>query len=567
MDVSALELLVGLLIAVVPLVALARRLDIAYPIVLVLGGIALSFIPGLPALTISPTVVLYILLPPLLYWEAITAPTHTIRQTIWSITPLAVGLVIATAAATAATARYIIPGLSWAAAFVLGAIVAPTDEAAFLPLVSRLNIPRHTVAIIEGESLLNDATALVLFSVAVGAVSSAHPSLLPALWKLAWASAGAVVLGVIIGRAAAAGWAQVRDPQLQGVISLTLPYLAYLPADRIGVSGVLTAVTVGLVVGRRTPRFLTPRARIQLVGYYETVIFIITVVIFLAVGLQLRTIMGVLERSPRSILIRDALVVSAVVIGTRLVWVAGQLATTVLIRQIRRYRARNESESTARPTDWRTAVVTAWTGLRGGISLAAALAIPTMTRSGAPFPYRDLFIFLAYAVILITLVGQGLTLPPLIRRLGLVDDGTEAREEAIARRAIAQAALKRLDALERDETIPRRVIALLRRRYERRARVATLAEWKRARTGEHTSAKTRLGEVEAYERVVRDLLAAQLEALLELDDRGEIDNTVMRRTLEWIDLELLQLERSRVRHHLPHAITATHSAGPTSRPT
>ncbi len=592
---STLEILVGLLLAVVPLVALARRLDIAYPIVLVLGGVALSFIPGLPTFTIPPNVVLTVLLPPILYWTAITAPTNAIRDSLRWIAPLAVGLVLATAATVAGVAHAVLPGLAWPAAFVLGAIVSPTDEAAFLPVAERLKVPRRIVAIIEGESLLNDATALVLFSVATQAVATGHTALLPAVWKLVWASAGAVLYGTAVGRVVAAGWARVRDPQLQGVISLTLPYLAYLPADRIGVSGVLAVVTVGLVVGRRTPRFLAPRARIQLTGYYETVLFIVNVVIFVAVGLQLRRITQALDTSPHADLIRDALLVCAAVIITRFVWVFGQLAIAntfcALIGRPRTTRA--GAHTHYRPVEWNGALITAWSGLRGGISLAAALAIPTTTAAGAPFPGRDLFVFLTYVVILVTLVGQGLTLPVLIRWLHLEDDGAEAHEEAVARRTAARVALERLRELERRGDVPPEVLDVYRRRYERRHEIAAVGddqctETMAAECGPQTN-PTRLAELaEVYRRVGREILDAQRNAVIGLREQRQIDNTVLRRIQEGIDLEQLQLDRlpgaespldedddhdesDTDDHTQDHAddqrTVATHSAGSTSRPT
>src|SRR5271166_2092980 len=280
------------LAVIVLLVAVANRLGIAYPILLLLGGIAIGYIPGAPVLTMPPDLVLVVFLPPLLYWESVTAPESEFRTSAWWIFQLAFGLVIITTAAVAVVAHALVPALSWAVAFLLGAIVSSTDEVAFAPIAERLRVPRHVIATIEGESLVNDATSLILYAAALAAVVTGTFSLMHAAGTLVMSVVGAIAIGIIAGSIAVLAWHLVKDAMLQVVISLAVPYLSYLPAQHFGVSGVLAVVTTGLFVNRFTPTVLLPAARERATGFWVTIVFVTNAIIFVLVGTQLHSIMA-----------------------------------------------------------------------------------------------------------------------------------------------------------------------------------------------------------------------------------------------------------------------------------
>lgn len=256
-----IQIVVALLCAVVPLVALARRSNVAYPVVLVVAGLSIGFVPYLPSIGLPPDVVLLVFLPPLLYWEALRAPASTMRRDAGFIRTLVIGLVLATAAGVAAVAHALVPHLPWNAAFVLGAIVAPTDAIAFAPVAARLGVPHRTIAIVEAEGLLNDATALVLYAVAVEAVVSGSFTFRAAVFGFVVSCVAAIVFGLVLGRLVRFVWARLRAPDLQVTVSILAPFAAYLPAHALGTSGVLAVVTLGLYVNRYAARVLTPEAR------------------------------------------------------------------------------------------------------------------------------------------------------------------------------------------------------------------------------------------------------------------------------------------------------------------
>ncbi|HEX3468320.1 MAG TPA: Na+/H+ antiporter [Candidatus Elarobacter sp.] len=522
MTETNVELLIGLMVVAFPLVALARRVHVSYPIVLVLGGLALGFVPGLPQVQLDPNLVLLIFLPPLLYWEAVTAPTDVMLANPGQIGMLAIGLVFATTAIVWVVMHAVVPGMPWAVAFVLGAVVAPTDELASAPVLERLKMPRHLIAIVEGESLVNDALSLVLYAAAITAVVTGVVRVWHIVGFLFAAAIGAFVLGLVVGRIAVEGWRRVTDTQLQGVISLLLPFLAYAPAQRLGISGVLSVVTAGVYVNRFTPTVLTPSSRLQLIGFWETFVFIANALLFLLVGLQLHTIAAnVFAHDSWPVVLWYALVVNAVVIVVRLAWFLGTEYMPVI------------GGSSEHPDgDWRHALIASWSGLRGAVSLAAALAIPLTTAAGAAFPHRDLIIFLTFSVIFVTLVGGGLTLPGLIAVLHVAEDDPEEAEDL--RRAlseIARAALSRVDELARDDRIDAAHATALRKRYEHERLLSAKA------TGE--------GVPEAEQQhwdAEREVIDAQRRALIALRARGEIDNAILRRVLVSLDLAERRLQ-------------------------
>lgn len=503
------------------LVSVANRIGIAYPILLLLGGIALGYIPGLPALAMPPDLVLVIFLPPLLYWEAVTAPTSEFFTSsgLWWIFQLAFGLVVITMFAVSAVAHALIPTMAWATAFVLGAIVSSTDEVAFAPITERVAIPRHVLATIESESLVNDATSLVLYGIAVTAVATGSFSVVHAAENLAISTIAAVAIGVVAGLIAVLAWRLTKDDALQGIISLMVPFLSYLPAYHLGYSGVLAVIATGFTTQIYTPRVLTPRARERVSGFWITIVFMLNAFIFVLVGMQFHHIVGSLHRLSAATLLFYGVAISLTVIVVRLLWVFAQglLPST------------NEPEHAEGKADWSHVAVLAWSGMRGGVSLAAALAIPIETAAG-PFPERNLTIFLTFCVLLATLVLQGGTLPLLLRWLNVRDDGADSREERVALAQTSRVALERLNELARSEHIPPRLLELLRTRFSNR--------WNEfSRADESSRINSAL-----YRKLVRDTIEAQRRSLIDLRNKGKVDNTVLRRIQRLLDLELEEVD-------------------------
>jgi CPA1 family monovalent cation:H+ antiporter len=526
--VGQAELLIaGLLVAVAGLSALARRLSLPYPIVLVVGGALFGFIPGIPAVKLDPNIVLVVFLPPLVYGAAFFANLNDLRANLRPISLTSIGLVLLTMGAVAVVAHALVSGLSWAAAFTLGAIVSPTDPMAAGLIMRRLNVPRRIVSVTEGEGLFNDATALVLYRVAVAAVVGGSFSAAHAGLSFVAGAAGGVAIGLAVGWIIAAIRERTNDPQVSITISLLSGYAAFVPADVAGASGVLAAVTTGIYMGIRGPSIISARVRLQGLFVWDILAFIINATLFVLVGLQLRTIVDGLGGTSALTLAGYALAVAGVVVVARLLWV---MTTPYVIRALDR-----RSSQRARRMGWRPRLVAGWSGMRGAVSLAAALALPLRTHSGAPFPKRDLILFLTFSVILATLVLQGLSLPAVIRRLGVSDEGAAEREELHARLIATRAALDRLDALAdedwtRDDTIER-----LRGAYNyRQQRFAA-----------------RAGKIEddgyedrslAYQQAVQSVLAAQREALVQARSDGTISNETMNRVITELDLEESRLE-------------------------
>src|SRR5438552_10543664 len=387
-------LIAGLLVAVAGLCALARRLSVPYPIVLVVGGALFGFVPGLPEVKLDPKVVLVVFLPPLLYGASIFANFSDLRANLRGLTLSAVGLVLATMCAVAWAAHALIPGLPWEAAFVLGAIVSPTDPLAAATIMRRLDAPRRLVSAVEGEGLFNDATALVAYRVAVAAVVAGSFSLADAGLKFVAGAAGGVAIGLAVGWIVAQIRKRTTDAQVSVTISLLTGYAAFVPADAIGASGILATVTAGIYMGIRGPQILPARIRLQGYFVWDILAFIVNATLFVLIGLQLRTVVDGLSGYSASTLAGYALAVTGVVAGIRLVWF---FTVPYLVRALDRRPAQRARRVGAR---WR--IVMAWSGIRGAVSLAVALALPFKTDAGGGFPKRDLIIFLTFAVIFFT---------------------------------------------------------------------------------------------------------------------------------------------------------------------
>jgi Na+/H+ antiporter len=519
--VEHLELIVfGLLVGAAGLAVLARVLNVPYPITLVLGGVGIGYVPGVPSLELDPDLVLLIFLPPLLYGAAFFTSLRDLRRNARPIALLAIGVVLVTMLAVAFVAHHAI-GLGWAEAFVLGAVVSPTDAVAPTEILRRIGAPHRMLTVIEGENLTNDWTALVLYRFAVAAVVSGSFSLAEAGLKFVWSGVGGLLVGLIAGFIIREVRRRVDDPPTEFTISLLSGYAAYLPAEEIGVSGVIAAVTVGIYMGWHTPELTTPVTRLQGVAIWEVLTFLLNALLFLLVGLQLPAVIDNISGHSAGELIGWGLLISAVVIGVRLIW---QFTVVYLIRAIDRREVQR-----ARRANWRMRLVGGWAGMRGAVSLAAALAIPLHTHSGAAFPERDLIIFLTYSVLLATLVGQGLTLAPLIRLLGVEDDGAEEREEVAARVRLAEAAIERTAELGGEDWVRPDTLERVRALYDyRRRRFGAIGD------GDGAEYEERSG---AYIRLMYELFDAQREELLTLRNAGEISDEVRRRVERDLDLE------------------------------
>ena len=429
-------LLLVLMVAVGGLSVLAGTIRVPYPILLVLGGLVLGFLPGVPPAELPPDLVLVLFLPPLLYQTAFFSTPRDLRADARAITLLAVGLVLATMSAVAAAAHTVVGGLPWAAAFTLGAIVAPTDPLAATAIARRLGVPRRLVTVLEGESLVNDASALVAYRLAVAAVVAGSFSLWGAGLQFVGRGIGGVAIGLAVGWLIAEARRRIEDPVVEIVLSVVTGYAAYLPAELMGASGVLAAVTAGLYVGWRAPELASPSTRLLGFSFWEVLVYLLNAVLFVLVGLQLHPILTGVSGSSAAVLLGQAALVSAVVIAVRIVW---GFTVPYLVRALDRRPAQR-----ARRVGARERLVASWSGMRGAVSLAAALALPLETSTGQPFPQRNLIIFVTFGVIFATLVLQGLSLPWLIRRLGLHRDDSEEQEELRGRLRATDAALKRV---------------------------------------------------------------------------------------------------------------------------
>ncbi|MEA2423325.1 MAG: monovalent cation/hydrogen antiporter [Thermoleophilaceae bacterium] len=519
--------MLAVLATVLLLIVLADRLDMPYPILLVLGGLGLGFAPGVPDVRLDPNLVLLIVLPPLLYSAAFFSSLRELRTNLRPISLLAVGLVLVTLGAVAVVAHAVVPGMSWEAAFVLGAIVSPTDPVAATAIAQRLSVPRRVVTVVEGESLINDATALVAYRVAVAAAVSGSFSLLDAGGRFVLNAVVGAAIGLAIGWVVARLRRSIENPPVEMAISISTAYFAYLPAEAVGASGVIAAVAVGVYLGWLAPQLISPSTRLQVYGVWEVTVFFLNSFLFVMIGLQLPAILHALRGRSAGQLALYAAAVSAAVILVRLVFVP--LAAYVPRRLSRRIRERDPYPP------WQYAALVAWNGMRGAVSLAAALALPLTTGAGRPFPERDLIVFLTFSVILVTLLVQGLSLPPLIRWLDVHDDA-EVRQEAKARLKAAKAAIARLDELGEEEWTRDDTIERMRGMYEYRTRRF------RARFVDDEDGEDYESRSEVYQRAVREVLKAERDAIVAMRDAGVISSDTMHRIERDLDLEDSRLE-------------------------
>ncbi|MCD2186965.1 Na+/H+ antiporter [Actinomycetospora soli] len=539
---------VGLVIVTALVRAGARRTGVPDPIALLVVGVAASWIPGLPDYRIDPDLVLVVILPVLLYCAGFAASVPAFRIHLRPILLLAVGLTLASTLAVGAVAAALVPGLGFAAACALGAVVAPPDAVAATAIARTIRLPRRVVALLEGESLFNDAAALTALTVAVAAVAGAT-SFAGAAGEFAVVALGGVAVGAVVGLAI--GWVRRRvlHPYTDVVVFLVAPFVVYLPAEELGVSGLVAVVVAGLYLGHRATTIMEPGARVVTGAVRTAVSWLLEGMVFLLVGLQLRSVVtGISGMPPLAVAgVTVAVVVTLVVVRFAWMVLTEQVAGTALGR---------------RHASWSETILTSWAGMRGAVSLAAVLTLPLA------FPQRDLIVFVTFVVILVTLLGQGLSLPALARRLPSArnEAGEEAQEEARARRLAADAALECLEEIERENPGREPVVEQLRRRVNNRMAAASEAfeaasdafdpeggaesagrggavesvaeaESEDESGDEGGPERTQEGVRDTYRRYGQAMLVAERSRLLALRDAGTLGEEAFVRLQHELDLE------------------------------
>jgi CPA1 family monovalent cation:H+ antiporter len=525
--VPDVELILALMVAVAVVATAARALRVPYPILLVAGGLLLALTPGVPHVALAPELIFLLFLPPLVYIAGFETSVRDIRAQLRPILSLAVGLVVASTLLVGAIAHALLPEIGWPVAFALGAILSATDAVAATALLRDIGAPRRVVTLLESESLFNDATALVAYQAALAAAATASFSVTEAGARVLVAGTGGILVGLAVGVATVWLRRRINDAPVEITISLLTPFAAYLPANRLGFSGVLATVTTGVFVGWFAPLIMESDTRVRGRAVWEFLVFVLNGLVFILIGLQLSTVLGgQLGRSLPELVLITAVIAAAVIL-VRLGWA---FAAAGMMYGLRRLRHPDE------PPPWRETFVVGWAGLRGVVSLATALALPLST------PGRDVLHFVTFGVILVTLVGQGLTLKLVTRLLRIGGDGTAGREEVHARTVAAEAAVARLEELAREWPGHLPLIDTLRSQYEHRA-----THLDEARSGDDAStnpARDADAERELVEHrlIRRAVIDAERGAVLRQRERGAINDEVWRRIERDLDLEELRME-------------------------
>jgi len=512
-----------LLLFVVAFAALARKLQTPYPIVLVIAGLLLSFVPGIPKVSLNPDVVFLVVLPPLLYSAAWVTSWREFKFNFVSIFMLAFGLVGFTVAGVAATTKWVFAGFDWRLGFVLGAVVATTDAIAAASIAKRVGLPQRIVDILEGESLVNDATGLLALEFGVAMVVSGQtPTVGAGLLRLTYLTIAGLLLGLFVGIVVARIHRLIDDGPIEITLTILIPYVAYLAAEAIRASGVLAVVACGLYMSRQSSQFFSPNVRMQAWAVWDALTFVLNGLVFVLIGLQLHFILpGIRDYSSKQLMAYGALF-SVLVIVLRLIWMfPGAYLANVIRRRLLH-------QDVQRPST-RQIFVVGWTGMRGVVALAAAIALPEALADGSPFPQRNLIVFLTFSVILVTLVLQGLTLPPLIRALGLAGAAGHESEEDEARKAMVEAALAHLEsARKKDGDEFGGIYEDFEARYKHR--LAKLTGTADEEIGANPAVYAR------YVEFARELLRAERQTAMRLRDEGRINDEILRKVEHELDL-------------------------------
>ena len=496
----------------------ADRVRVPYPIILVLAGVALGVAYDWPGLDVEPNLVLAIVLPAVLYPAALDTSWREFGQNLRPILLLAIGLVATTTLAIGVAFKWLVPEVPWAVAFALGAVVSPPDAVAATAVIRRFRLPRWLVAVLEGESLVNDATGLVLYRFAIAAVLTGSFSGASLVGEFALIAIGGLVLGIAMGWVSANVQQRLHDPMLELAMSLTTPFATYLLCEWLQVSGVLGVVAVGLYRARWSHVRSSAVARLNIRTFWRAVVFVVNCLVFMLMGIRLPEVAPTLfaqQAFSWPQLVALAALLSGVAIGVRFLWIfTATYGVRLVVPSIRR----------RDPASARVSTLVSWCGMRGVVSLAAALALPAALPSGAPFPYHDLVILLAFGIVFVTLVGQGLTLPVLIRALRIERDSSGDRESAVARDAMRRAAILAVDRMVTEHGIPAHEAVAIKRFFNNRAMPLSRAL-----------------EPDAEVRLWLGAAVAQRDALLKLWRSGELGDDVLNRLEREIDLVEVRL--------------------------
>ena len=515
------EIIVFLFALVAALVVLARRIAVPYPVLLVLVGLALSLVPKLPHIQLQPDIVFYFFLPPLIYPTALFTSWRDFRRNLRPILLLAIGLVLFTMAAIAGVTRWLLPDLPWAAAFALGAIVSPPDAVAAATVLRRLNVPHRVEVVLEGESLVNDATALVALQFAVAAAASGTFSLGAASLRFGWAGAGGVGVGLFVGFVLRSVQQRLEDPPVQITISLLTPFVAYLGAESLHASGVLATVAAGIYLGWHSPLTISARTRLQAAAFWEIIAFLLNGFVFIVIGLQLREILNGVAGTAFASLVGDAVLICAAVVLVRIAWVfPAAYLPRFLFKAIRK---RDPYPG------WRNIAVMGWAGMRGVISLAAAFALPFQLPDGRPFPGRNYLLFFTFCVILATLVFQGLTLPWVIQRLRLSPDRSTDEEERSARVQANKAALIAIEQLSAANEFSNDAVGRLKAEYDERLEQLQMC----AENPDDCSGQVATPQ---YQQLQQKALQVERNTIIRLRNQRVINDEALRRIQRDLDL-------------------------------
>jgi monovalent cation/hydrogen antiporter len=521
--IQALEIVsLLLLLFVVVFGLLALKLKVPYPIVLVVGGLALSFVPGIPRITLNPDVIFFVVLPPLLYYAAWLTSWREFSYNLVSIFFLAFGLVGFTVLAVSEAGQYFLPSFDWRMGLILGAVVGPTDAIAATSIARRIGLPKRAIDILEGESLVNDASALLALEFGLAMLMRGEtPTFTAGLLRLVYLTTAGILVGLVIAEIVHQIEHRIEDAPIEIALSILTPYVAYLAADAIRASGVLAVVACGLYLSRKSSHIFSANVRLQAWAVWDSLVFILNGLVFVLIGLQLPYVLAAIHGYSLSTLVGYGAVFSALIILLRLIWIYPGAYFSNLIR--RRILGQNEPLPSLKQI-----FVVGWTGMRGVISLAAAIALPH-TIGGAPFAQRNIIIFLAFSAILVTLVLQGLTLPAMVRALGLAGSQSHHPEEKEARRAILQAALDHLnEARGKDNPEIAEVYADLERHY--RHRLAVLVEDGSAGDGANPRFYRRFIELS------RELLRVERHTAVRLRNQRLISDELLRELEREFDL-------------------------------
>jgi CPA1 family monovalent cation:H+ antiporter len=510
------------MLAVLAAVAVAaKRLNVAPSILLVIAGVGMALVPGLPDVRLAPELVLLVILPPLIYSAGVAMSWREFRFNLRPIGLLAFGCVVFTTCAVAVAAHYIL-GFAWSIGFVLGAIIAPPDVVAPLTVARRLGLPRRLVVVLEGEGLANDATALILYRFAVAAVATGTFSLERAAGTFVAIVVGEIVWGMAVGWLSLRLRQWAREPRVEITLSLMTPYLAFWVPEHLGGSGVLATVACGLYVSWNGPLLISSATRLQGIFFWDLIVYLVEGLVFLLTGLQARSLIENAAFVPVAALLEATGWVTLIVIAARFVWV---FPATYLPRWVNPALTRRDPAPR-----WQLPFMLSFTGVRGVVSLAAALALPYVLDNGDPFPHRNLILFVVFGVIIVTLVGQGLMLPAVARWLGLTREGEaerldEARAEIAARQSALDAVQARFDNFIANRELPDEVVELLRTRNRSRAQILP-------KDLEDGLARTRQSAA-----VKKELIDAEREYIYSLLRDGKITDEARRRIEYELDLE------------------------------